>query len=418
MTYDVIVIGGGAAGLMAAGTAAGRGRRVALLEKNRQKDERQGARLGRKLRITGKGRCNVTNNCSVEEAVAAVPQGGKFLYGAFSAFPPQAAMAFFQGLGVPLKTERGRRVFPVSDRADDIADALARFVREAGVTVIPQPASAVLVENGQVCGVRTPAGEYRAGSVLIACGGASYPGTGSDGDGFRLARALGHTVRPIAPSLVPLTERGEEGMCARLMGLSLRNCGLKITARGKKKPVYEDFGELLFTHFGLSGPTVLSASAHMRPMEPGKYTAHIDLKPALDQQKLDARLLRDLEQHKNRVFANSLDGLLPQKLIPVMVERSGIPGETRCHSVTREQRRELVSLLKDFTVEIEGFRPIAEAIVTSGGVDLKEIDPRTMGSKLIKGLHFAGEVMDCDAYTGGYNLQIAWSTGRLAGEHL
>lgn len=408
MTYDVIVAGGGAAGLMAAGTAAARGRRVALFEKNEK--------LGRKLRITGKGRCNVTNHCSVEEAVAALPRGGKFLYGAFSAFPPAEVMAFFEGLGVPLKTERGRRVFPVSDRADDIADALARFALAPGVRVIREPVANLLTENGTVKGVRTPAGEYGASSVLLACGGVSYPGTGSNGDGFRLAAALGHRVNPPVPSLVPLVERGET--CSRLMGLSLRNCGVKVTQSGKKKPVYEDFGELLFTHFGLSGPTILSASAHMRPMEPGKYTVHIDLKPALDEQKLDVRLLRDLERNKNRIFANSLEELLPQKLIPVVVERSGIPGETRCHSVTREQRRMLCGLLKDFTVEIQGFRPIAEAIVTSGGVDLKEIDPRTMESKLIRGLYFAGEIIDADAYTGGYNLQIAWSTGHLAGEHL
>lgn len=406
--YDVLIAGGGAAGLMAAGTAAARGRSVCLLEKNRE--------LGRKVRITGKGRCNVTNNCSVEGVIACAPRGGKFLYGALSAFPPAAVMDFFENLGVPLKTERGRRVFPVSERAADIAEALSRFALENGVEVLREPAAAVLVENGAVTGLRTASGEYRAKSVLLACGGASYPGTGSNGDGFRLAEALGHTVTPLAPSLVPLVERGD--FCARLMGLSLRNCGVKVTERGKKKPVYTDFGELLFTHFGLSGPTILSASAHLRPMEPGKYTVHIDLKSALDEQKLDARLLRELEQNKNRTFLNSLDGLLPKKLIPVIVERSGIPGGTRCNSITREQRQGLCGLLKDLTIEIQGFRPLEEAIVTSGGVSLKEIDPRTMESKLIKGLYFAGEMIDCDAYTGGYNLQIAFATGRLAGNHL
>lgn len=406
--YDVLIAGGGAAGLMAAGTAAARGRSVCLLEKNRE--------LGRKVRITGKGRCNVTNNCSVEEVIACAPRGGKFLYGALSAFPPAAVMDFFENLGVPLKTERGRRVFPVSERAADIAEALSRFALENGVEVLREPAAAVLMGNGAVTGLRTSSGEYRAKSVLLACGGASYPGTGSNGDGFRLAEALGHTVTPLAPSLVPLVERGD--FCARLMGLSLRNCGVKVTERGKKKPVYTDFGELLFTHFGLSGPTILSASAHLRPMEPGKYTVHIDLKPALDEQKLDARLLRELEQNKNRIFLNSLDGLLPKKLIPVIVERSGIPGGTRCNSITREQRQGLCGLLKDLTIEIQGFRPLEEAIVTSGGVSLKEIDPRTMESKLIKGLYFAGEMIDCDAYTGGYNLQIAFATGRLAGNHL
>lgn len=407
--WDLIVAGGGAAGLMAAGTAAARGCRVLLLDKNEK--------LGRKLRITGKGRCNVTNNCSVEEVIAAVPRGGKFLHGALSAFSPADTMEFFESLGVPLKTERGRRVFPRSDRADDIADALAGFALDAGVTVRRETVTAVLTRDGAVSGVETSRGRQEAPAVLIACGGASYPGTGSDGSGFRLARALGHSVTPIVPSLVPLVER-EGGFCPRLQGLSLKNCGIKVTEREKKKSAYEDFGELLFTHFGLSGPTVLSASAHMHPMEPGKYTVHIDLKPALDRQQLDARLLRDLEENKNRFFLNSLDRLLPQKLIPVIVERSGIPPETRCHSVTREQRQGLLELFKDFSVEIEGFRPLAEAIVTSGGVSLKEVDPRTMESKLIKGLYFAGEVLDCDAYTGGYNLQIAFATGRLAGEHL
>lgn len=405
--YDVIVVGGGAAGMMAAGTCAARGRRTVLLEKNRQ--------LGRKVRITGKGRCNVTNRCSVEEAVAACPRGGKFLYGAFSAFPPEAAMQFFEDLGVPLKTERGRRVFPQSDSAHDIADALARFAMGNGAALVQEPAVRVLVENGCVQGVETPGGQYRAPAVILACGGASYPGTGSNGDGYRLAAQAGHTIVEPGPSLVPLVARGED--CPKLMGLSLRNCGVKVTQAGKKKPVYQDFGELLFTHFGLSGPTILSASAHMHPMEPGKYTVHLDLKPALDEGKLDARLLRELEAHKNKIFANSLDELLPQKLIPVVIARSGIPGETRCHSVTAAQRRGLLSVLKDFSVEIEGFRPINEAIVTRGGVSLKEIDPRTMESKLVKGLYFAGEMMDADAYTGGFNLQIAFATGKLAGEH-
>lgn len=401
--FDVIVVGGGAAGLMAAGAAASRGLSVGLFDKNQQ--------LGRKVRITGKGRCNVTNNCSVEEMVASCPRGGKFLYGALSAFSPQDTMAFFEGLGVPLKTERGRRVFPVSDNAHQIADALARWAGKA--QVIRQAVTEVLTEDGRAVGVKTAQGAYHAQGVILCCGGASYPGTGSNGDGYKLASQLGHTIVKPTPSLVPLVERGD--WCSRLMGLSLRNCGVKVTQQGKKKPVYEDFGELLFTHFGLSGPTILSASAHLHPMEPGKYTVHIDLKPALSPQQLDQRLLRDLEGHKNKFFANSLEELLPQKLIPVVVERSGIPGETRCNSVTKEQRRALLELLKDFSLEVEGFRPIAEAIVTSGGVSLKEIDPRTMESKRVPGLYFAGELMDADAYTGGYNLQIAFATGRLAG---
>lgn len=401
--FDVIVVGGGAAGLMAAGAAASRGLSVGLFDKNQQ--------LGRKVRITGKGRCNVTNNCSVEKVVASCPRGGKFLYGALSAFSPQDTMAFFEGQGVPLKTERGRRVFPVSDNAHQIADALARWAGKA--QVIRQAVTEVLTEGGRAVGVKTAQGAYHAQGVILCCGGASYPGTGSNGDGYKLASQLGHTIVKPTPSLVPLVERGD--WCSQLMGLSLRNCGVKVTQQGKKKPVYEDFGELLFTHFGLSGPTILSASAHLHPMEPGKYTVHIDLKPALSPQQLDQRLLRDLEGHKNKFFANSLEELLPQKLIPVVVERSGIPGETRCNSVTKEQRRALLELLKDFSLEVEGFRPIAEAIVTSGGVSLKEIDPRTMESKRVPGLYFAGELMDADAYTGGYNLQIAFATGRLAG---
>ncbi len=401
--FDTLVVGGGAAGLMATGMAVSLGKSVCLFDKNKV--------LGRKVRITGKGRCNVTNNCPVEEVVAACPRGGKFLYGALSAFSPADTMVFFQELGVPLKTERGRRVFPQSDSAHDIANALERWAK--GAQVVREPVTQVLTENGRVVGVKTPQGTYHGQSVILACGGASYPGTGSNGDGFRLAKALGHTIVEPTPSLVPLVERGD--WCQRMMGLSLRNCGVKVTAKGKKKPVYEDFGELLFTHFGLSGPTILSASAHLRPMEPGKFTVWIDLKPALDQNQLDARLVRELEAHKNKIFANSLEELLPQKMIPVVVERSGIPGETRCHSVTKEQRRNLCELLKNFSLEVEGFRPIAEAIVTSGGVSLKEVNPKTMESKLVEGLYFAGEVLDADAYTGGYNLQIAFATGRLAG---
>ncbi len=400
-----IIVGGGAAGLLAAGALTAQGVPVVLFEKNRQ--------LGRKVRITGKGRCNVTNHCPPQEAVAAA-RGGKFLYTALYAFPPEEVMAFFEGLGVPLKTERGRRVFPQSDKAGDIAEALARWAGKAQVR--REAVSRVLVEEGRAVGVAAAGREYRAQAVLLACGGASYPGTGSDGSGYRLAQGAGHSIAPIAPALVPLVEAG--GWCQKLMGLSLRNCGVKVTAAGKKKPVYTDFGELLFTHFGLSGPTILSASSHMRPMEPGRYTVHMDLKPALDQSQLDARLLRDLEENKNRHFANALDRLLPQKLIPVAVERSGIPGGTQCNAITREQRQKLLALLKDFTVEIQGFRSLEEAIVTAGGVRLGEVNPRTMESKLVKGLYFAGEMLDVDAPTGGYNLQIAFSTGRLAGESM
>lgn len=404
---DIIIIGGGPAGLMAAGTAAARGAGVLLFDKNR--------RLGRKLRITGKGRCNLTNHCAPQE-VAALTNGGKFLYGALAAFPPEAVMAFFEGLGVPLKTERGRRVFPRSDSAHDVADALAAYALGQGVQVRQETVTGLLIENGRVQGVAAAGREYPSHTVLVACGGASYPATGSDGAGYRLAGQARHSIVPPAPALVPLVAAGDA--CRRLMGLSLRNCGVRVTRTGQKKPVYEDFGELLFTHFGLSGPTILSASSHMRPMEPGTYRVHIDLKPALDESQLDARLLRDLEENKNRQFSNALDRLLPQKLIPVVVERSGIPGGARCNGVTKAQRRALLALLKDFTVEIQGFRPMAEAIVTAGGVTRREVDPRTMASKLVEGLYFAGEVLDVDAPTGGYNLQIAFATGRLAGENM
>lgn len=390
---------------MAAGCCVGRGLGVMVFDKNELP--------GRKLRITGKGRCNVTNNCPPGEVIAAA-HGGKFLYSALSGFTPEDAMAFFEGLGVPLKTERGRRVFPRSDKAADIAEALIRSAK--GAEFRREAVTEVLTEDGRVTGVRTGKGCYKAGRVLLACGGASYPATGSDGSGYRLCERLGHTIAPIGPSLVPLVESGDT--CQRLMGLSLRNVGVRVMRAGRKKPVYTDFGELIFTHFGLSGPTILSASAHMRPMAPGEYTVHIDLKPALDEAQLDARLLRDLEGNKNRQFANSLDQLLPKKLIPVIVERSGIPGEARCNSVTKDQRRGLLSILKDFTVGIEGFRPIAEAIVTAGGVSLKEVDPKTMESKLVKGLYFAGEMLDVDAPTGGYNLQIAFATGKLAAESM
>lgn len=405
---DAVVIGAGPAGLMAAGVCAARGRRVLLLEKN--------AVTGRKLRITGKGRCNVTNDCAAREVMDAVPQNGKFLFSALSQFEPADTMRFFEGLGVRLKVERGRRVFPASDSAAEIADALERFAAGQGAQLRQAAVQAVLVKEGRVCGIRTKDGVIEAPSVLIACGGASYPGTGSNGDGARLAKALGHTIHPLTPSLIPLVENGE--FCGRMQGLSLRNCGVRVLDRDRQKRIYEDFGELLFTHFGLSGPTILSASAHMRDMRTDRYEIQLDLKPALDEKKLDERILRDFSEQKNRAFRNSLDALLPQKMIPVVVERSGIPAEKRCNSVTREERQRLGRLLKCFSIDIKGFRPINEAVVTAGGVSVKEISPKTMESKLIAGLYFAGEVMDVDAYTGGFNLQIAFATGRLAGSFL
>jgi len=402
---DLIVVGGGAAGMMAAGTAGELGLNVILIEKN--------ARPGRKLGITGKGRCNLTNNCSVQDVIAAVPTNPRFLYGAVSRFAPQDTMAFFEGLGVPLKTERGRRVFPQSNRAGDIIDALTRFLREHHVKILQGEARKLLIEEGGVRGVVLRDGtELLAPKVIVACGGASYPGTGSTGDGYRLARQAGHSVLPLRPSLVPLVEQG--GDCARMQGLALKNAAVRVYER--QKLIYEDFGELLFTHFGVSGPVVLSASSHMRRMEPGVYRLEIDLKPALPPEKLDARLQRDLEENSNKDFINSLGALLPRKMIPILVERSGIPPETKCNAITREQRRDFAALLKGFSVNIQGFRPIEEAIVTSGGVNVREINPKTMESKLVHGLYFAGEVLDVDAYTGGFNLQIAFATGRLAAQ--
>ena len=403
--YDVIVIGAGPAGMMAAGTAAERGATVLLLDKN--------ARPGRKLMITGKGRCNVTNNCQPEDCVRNTVTNGRFLYSAFSRFGPQDTMAFFEKEGVPLKTERGNRVFPVSDKAVDIVDAMARFCKRSRVEMRQAEAEALIAEDGVLKGVKASGGSFYAPKVIVACGGLSYPLTGSTGDGYRLARQAGHTVTEPKPSLVPIVS--DDPDCSAMQGLSLRNCGVKVTDIRRGKPVYEDFGELLFTHFGLSGPVVLSAGSHIRKMEKNRYVFEIDLKPALSEEKLDDRLLRDFQKNSNRNFENALDELLPRKMIPVIVRRSGIPGDQKCHSVTREQRRELLHLLKQFTVPIDGFRPVEEAIVTSGGVCVKEIDPATMESKLLKGLYFAGEVIDVDAYTGGFNLQIAFATGREAG---
>ena len=402
---DVLVLGGGPAGMMAAIAAAENGAAVGLLEPN--------TRLGKKLNITGKGRCNLTNNCDVQELMKNVPQNGRFLYSAFSQYDSQDVMAFFEALGVPLKTERGNRVFPVSDRSFDISGALERHLRTLQVRWLHDRGTALLLLDGAVAGVRGEQGTYEAPCVVIATGGVSYPLTGSTGDGYRLARSVGHTVVPPRPSLIPLVERGE--ICAGMQGLSLRNVAL--TAYEDDKRIYHDFGELLFTHFGLSGPLVLSASAHMRHLGERKYRVEIDLKPALDEPTLDKRLLSDFEKHINSDFINALGDLLPKKMIPTVVARSGIGERSKVHSVTREQRHGLVRLLKHFSVEIAGARPVEEAIITSGGVSVGEVNPSTMASKLVPGLFFAGEVLDVDAYTGGFNLQIAWSTGRLAGEH-
>ena len=405
---DLVIIGGGAAGMMAAGFAARAGASVTVLEKTRY--------TCRKLGITGKGRCNLTNNAAPREVIANIPRNGKFLYSAVTAFPPQKVMELFESLGVPLKTERGNRVFPVSDRAGDIVEALRGFAGSGGARVVRAQARRVLTENGAVTGVQALDGEGRetvfpSERVLIATGGLSYPVTGSDGDGYRLAAQLGHAVVPPRPSLVPLEAQGDD--CQRMQGFSLKNVGLKVVdASGKK--VYEDFGEMLFTHFGVSGPMILSASAHMRDFEHTAYTLYIDLKPALDEETLDKRLLRDFEKYKNRDFQNALGDLAGRSMIPVLVDRSGIAPETKVNAITHGQRRKLLELFKAFPVKITGARPVEEAIVTSGGVDTREIDPRTMESKLVRGLYFAGEVIDADAYTGGFNLQIAWSTAYAA----
>lgn len=399
---EILVVGGGAAGMLAAGTAAERGGRVTLLERN--------DRLGKKLYITGKGRCNVTNRCTVEEVLHNVPRNPRFLYSAMNAFPPEEAMAFFESLGCLLKTERGDRVFPASDKSASVVDALRGWLGKNGVRVEQGRAVSLLLSDGRVMGVRTGAGEMPAERVILCTGGCSYPLTGSTGDGYRLAEQAGHTVVPPRGSLVPLEEAGED--CAEMAGLSLRNVSLKLLD-GKGKTVYQDFGELLFTHFGLSGPTALSASAHMEPGKP--YTVELDLKPALDEKKLDDRLLRDFDKYRNRDFENALGDLLPKSMIPVAVARSGIPPDRKVNAITKEQRRALLAVCKHFRVPIQGVRPVEEAIVTAGGVKTSEVNPKTMASRLCEGLYFAGELLDVDAYTGGFNLQIAWATGRAAG---
>ncbi len=401
------MIGGGAAGTLCAALAAGRGLDVVLLEPNRM--------LGRKLRITGKGRCNVTNDCDAREFISAIPGDGRFLQSAIHKFGTSDTKALFEGLGVALKTERGNRVFPESDRADDIADALTKLARENGVRVLRERATRILTdEAGAVRAVASGGGEIECEAAVICTGGLSYPGTGSTGDGYRMARELGHTIRPCRPSLVPL--ESPDAWCREMQGFSLRN--VELSAYEDEKLIYKALGEMLFTHFGVSGPLVLSASAHMRRFGECRYRLSIDLKPGLDEKKLDARLLRDFEKYSNREFRNSLGDLAGRAMIPVLVELSGIPGDTRTNSVTRQQRAALAQLLKHFPVSLSGPRPIAEAIVTSGGVATTEVNPRTMESKLVPGLYFAGEVLDLDAYTGGYNLQIAWSTAFVAANSL
>ena len=398
--FDIIVIGGGAAGMFAAIHAGRAGKKVALLEPN--------GRLGKKLLITGKGRCNVTNNCSAEEILRNIPRNGKFLYSAMNSCDPAAVMLFFESAGCQLKTERGNRVFPVSDKAASILSCLQDQLKAAGVKIIWSGAKEIVADDSGVIGVQTEHGFYGAKQVILATGGVSYPATGSTGDGYAMAEKLGHTVVAPEGSLVPLETQGHD--CQDMQGLSLRNVGVKLlNANGKV--LYKDFGELLFTHFGVSGPTVLSASCHLKGEE---CSLVIDLKPALDEGKLNDRILRDLEQYKNRTMENALTDLLPRSMIPVVLRRLQIPGDLQANSLNKQQRRALVELLKAFRITIRGKRPVAEAIVTSGGIKVSQIDPKTMQSKLVPGLYFAGEIIDCDAYTGGFNLQIAWATAYCA----
>ncbi len=401
MKYDGVVIGGGPAGMFSAITAASRGQNVLLLEKNE--------RLGKKLLITGKGRCNVTNHCSMQEVLQNTPRNGRFLYSAMTAFPPEKTISFFESNGCPLKTERGNRVFPVTDRSQSILDCLQKELRRLKVTVRSETAEALLSDGQHITGVKTSQNSYEAQWVILATGGVSYPATGSTGDGYRMAQKVGHTVIAQEGSLVPLTADGSD--CQQMQGLSLRNVGVKLL-NAKGKILYKDFGELLFTHFGVSGPTVLSASCHLKG-EGCRLV--IDLKPALDENKLDDRILRDLEQYQNRSMENALTDLLPRSMIPVVLRRLQIDPAMQANSLTKQKRRALVELLKAFPIEITGKRPVSEAIITSGGVKVSEIDPKTMQSKILPGLFFAGEIIDCDAYTGGFNLQIAWATAYAAG---
>jgi len=410
MGKSVLIIGAGASGLMASGVCAENGNTVTLLEKN--------DKVGRKLMITGKGRCNVTNACPMlNELIENVPVNGRFLYTAFSRFMPSDTMDFFENLGVALKIERGNRVFPVSDKSVDIVDALNGFVKSKGVKRLQETVNSLIIENQSVKGVKCESGkEYFADAVIVATGGKSYPLTGSTGDGYIFARQAGHTIVKPKPSLVPL--ECHEGFCSQLKGLALKNVAVTVYDNEKFREIYSDFGEMLFTHFGVSGPVILSASSHIKEMKSARYELHIDLKPALTEEQLDKRLLREFKENPSKAFINIMNSLLPKSLVPVFVKLTRIYPATKANQVTREMRLNIISLLKDFKLTITDFRPLDEAVVTSGGVEVKEINPKTMESKLCKNLYFCGEVIDVDAYTGGFNLQIAFSTGYLAGNSI
>ena len=399
--YDGIIIGGGPAGMFASIIAAQQGSKVLLLERN--------DRLGKKLLITGKGRCNVTNDCSAQEVLQNIPRNGRFLYSAMENYPPFKIMDFLETNGCLLKTERGNRVFPITDKSSSVLECLRNVMHRSGVHVRNERVKEILTDENGVTGVKTDRDVISARWVILATGGVSYPTTGSTGDGYEMARKLGHTIIEPEGSLVPLECAGND--CQDMQGLSLRNVGVKLL-NAKNKVLYKDFGELLFTHFGISGPTVLSSSAHLKG---DNCRLIIDLKPALDEGKLNDRILRDLDQYKNRSMENALTDLLPRSMIPVVLRRLQIPGELQANSLTKQQRRGLVELLKNFSLEITGKRPVAEAIITSGGIKTSEIDPKTMASRKVPGMYFAGEIIDCDAYTGGFNLQIAWATAYAAG---
>ena len=410
----VIVIGGGPAGMMTAITSAENGNEVILIEKMPM--------LGKKLCITGKGRCNITSSLEMEEFIKNTPGNGMFLYSSFNNYTNQDIIAFLDQQGLKVKEERGNRIFPITDRAQDVLNCFVKRLKQLNVKIILNTkVIEILTENGKVVGIKTEKSNLKADKVVLATGGKSYPITGSTGDGYKLAEKLGHTITQIKPSLVPL-ECYEKETVKELQGLSLKNVEIKIIDETTKKMIYTDFGEMLFTHFGVSGPTILSGSAHLvryknieNLLKEQKISLEIDFKPALPEEKLDSRILRDFDELKNKQFKNSLDKLLPKKLIPVIIERTEIDEDKKINEIKKEERKKIVKELKSFKIHIKGFRPIEEAIITSGGINIKEINPKTMESKIVEGLYFAGEIIDVDSYTGGFNLQIAYSTGFTAG---
>ena len=409
MIYDAVIIGGGASGLFLGANLSQMGKKVLIIEHSEK--------CGRKLLITGKGRCNVTNDCSAEEVMKNIPRNPRFMYSALDKFSPEDTINFFENLGVKLKTERGNRVFPQSDQAGEILSALMDANRKAGTEIIHDNAQSLVIKDGKALGVKCSQGEFSGRNIIVATGGKSYPKTGSTGDGYKFARQAGHTVTEIHPSLCPLVAKNKSE-CASAMGLSLRNCGLSLFKKGTKKAVYTDLGEMLFTHYGFSGPMILSASAHIEDFDKNEYFITTDLKPGLSEKQLDARILRDFGDFPNRDFSNSLGKLLPAKIISLIVKRSGIPPEKKVNQISREERERLVKIIKNLEFDLAGTRPVDEAIITRGGVNVKEINPKSMESKITENLYFVGEVLDVDGYTGGFNLQIAFSTAYCCAEDI